>query len=84
MRHLSACPKKTLIGSDAAKSEPVIICPMYANESCSIGMIFVNAECEKPHQVTTGASLVSDAGVEWVQSRMALHCDVSRTPRVCI
>ena len=59
LRYLGACPKKTLSGSDAVKSDPVIICPMYANETCSVGCIFINAKCAKPQQVTAGASLVS-------------------------
>ena len=58
MKHLSVCPKKTIDGANATKEDPLIINPVFAMESCSIGLIVLNADGNKPRQVTAGALIV--------------------------
>ena len=58
MKHLSVCPKKTIDGDNATKEDPLIIIPVFAMETCSIGMIVLNAGGTKPRQLTAGALIV--------------------------
>lgn len=76
-RHLSACPKKTLSGSDAVKGDPVILAPMFEDDSCIFGCIIINPKGAKPQEVATGGFLVSPTLLGYVHSHAALQCGVS-------
>ena len=58
MKHLSMCPKMTIDGATATKEDPLIINPVFQKESCTIGLIVLNADGNKRSQVTIEASVV--------------------------
>ena len=57
-RHLSSCKKKLSDGSTASKEDSLIIVPMFASETCSVGSLILRPGCDKPVQNTQGSNLV--------------------------